>query len=184
MKNLLFTIFAIAILIGVASLEVNAQFQVGGGPIVAPQPNPLFLSAFSNKLDARLKNKSVGYSFAVVDQAGHVVGGGGGDARRAPDASPRKMTMDDKLNIASVSKTITAAAVLKLLSQKRVSLDAPVSPYLPLELEVRCKRENDYVPEATYASRRAPLSERSHLPKPPRMPRGGYRPRAEIAAAL
>ena len=132
MKNLLFTIFAIAILIGVASLEVNAQFQVGGGPIVAPQPNPLFLSAFSNKLDARLKNKSVGYSFAVVDQAGHVVGGGGGDARRAPDAGPRKMTMDDKLNIASVSKTITAAAVLKLLSQKRVSLDAPVHPYLPL----------------------------------------------------
>jgi hypothetical protein len=181
MKNLLFTIFAIAILIGVASLEVNAQFQVGGGPIVAPQPNPLFLSAFSNKLDARLKNKSVGYSFAVVDQAGHVVGGGGGDARRAPDASPRKMTMDDKLNIASVSKTITAAAVLESEESEPRRSSASIPAF---ELEVRCKRENDYVPRTTYAPRRAPLSERSHLPKPPRMPRGGYRPRAEIAAAL
>jgi CubicO group peptidase (beta-lactamase class C family) len=123
----------LAALTSVASLDANAQLQqVGGGAkLIRPLP-PLFLSAFSNKLDARLKNKSVGYAFAVVDQSGNVAGGGGGEARRAPDGNPRKMTMDDKLNIASVSKTITAAAVMKLLNQKRISVDAQVHPYLPL----------------------------------------------------
>jgi CubicO group peptidase (beta-lactamase class C family) len=132
MKKILFTMLIMAALTGVASLEVRAQLQLGGGSQLNRIPNPLFLSALSNKLDARLKSKSVGYAYAIVDQTGNVVGGGGGEARRAPDSSPRKMTWDDKLNIASVSKTITAAAVLKLLNQKRMSVDLPVHPFLPI----------------------------------------------------
>lgn len=139
MKRSIFTLVIITLLSGFGVITSNAQFMPAGNkPGQQPAGNklekqfaPFFLSGFSAKLDARLKNKSVGYSYAIVDRAGNVVGGGGGDARRTPDTNPRKMTMNDKLNIASVSKTITAAAVLQLLHQKKISVDAPVFPYLP-----------------------------------------------------
>ena len=43
------------------------------------------------------------------------------------------MTVDDRFNIASVSKTITAAAVLKLLNDKGISVDTTVYNYLPTD---------------------------------------------------
>lgn len=90
-----------------------------------------YLAEYADKLEAKLKNKSVGYSFAVISNNNFIVTRAGGDARRAPDANPRKMSADDKFNVASVSKTITAAAVLKLLYQNRISVDKAVYPYLP-----------------------------------------------------
>ncbi len=90
-----------------------------------------FLADYANKLESRLKNKSVGYQFTVISNNVLPVSRAGGDARRAPDANPRKMSADDKFNIASVSKTITAAAVMKLLNQQKISVDTPVHTYLP-----------------------------------------------------
>ena len=92
-----------------------------------------FVSKFVEKLDARLKGKSVGFTFFASYKNRVAQGSTGGDARRAPDPNPRKMTVDDKFNIASVSKTITAAAVLKLLSDKGISVDTPVYTYLPTD---------------------------------------------------
>jgi CubicO group peptidase (beta-lactamase class C family) len=90
-----------------------------------------FLASYADKLEARLKNRSVGYSFTVTGGNGNLmVSRAGGDARRAPD-SARKMTADDKFNVASVSKTITAAAVMKLLNQKNITVDTAVRAYLP-----------------------------------------------------
>ena len=90
-----------------------------------------FLASYADKLEARLKNRSVGYSFTVTGGSGNLmVSRAGGDARRAPD-SARKMTADDKFNIASVSKTITAAAVMKLLNEKNITVDTAVRAYLP-----------------------------------------------------
>lgn len=93
--------------------------------------NQNFLSNYADKLNEKLKNKSVGYSFTVIGNGLVAVSRVGGDARRAPDANPRKMAWDDKFNIASVSKTITAAAVMKLLNEKKIGVDSPVYPYLP-----------------------------------------------------
>ena len=68
-----------------------------------------FLANYADKLEARLKNRSVGYSFTIAGGRGNLmVSRAGGDARRAPDANARKMSADDKFNIASVSKTVTA----------------------------------------------------------------------------
>ncbi len=52
------------------------------------------------------------------------------------------MLISDKINVASVSKTITAAALLKLLNQKSISINAPVYPYLPKHWK-RAPRVND-----------------------------------------
>lgn len=112
--------------------------KAGAQPVVVIDQNTIntianqaYLMEYADKLEAKLKGKSVGYSFTVVSNNGLSFSRAGGDARRAPDANPRKMTADDKFNVASVSKTITAAAVMKLLAEKRISLDSPVHPFLP-----------------------------------------------------
>src|SRR5687768_17252589 len=44
------------------------------------------LASYADKLEARLKNRSVGYSFTVTGGSGNLmVSRAGGDARRAPD---------------------------------------------------------------------------------------------------
>jgi len=137
MKNLVLIAFAL-----VAGLFFTAQ--AGAQPQVLIDQNTLkiigdqaYLMNYADKLEAKLKGKSVGYSFTVISSNGISESRAGGDARRAPDANPRKMTADDKFNIASVSKTITAAAVMTLLSQRQPvngrtpTLDSVVYPYLP-----------------------------------------------------
>ncbi len=72
--------------------------------------------------------------------AGHVVGyscevGGmppsyGGLARTATDAPTTAMAPDLVTNIASVSKTMTAVAILQLLAKDGLTIDAKISPYI------------------------------------------------------
>lgn len=54
----------------------------------------------------------------------------GGDARRAPDANPRKMSVNDKFEIASVSKMMTATAVMKALADQEIDIESPIHPFL------------------------------------------------------
>lgn len=113
--------------------EVPAQIDLKIDPnlpikLVVSQQD---LTKYADKLEAKLKNKSVGYTFTVITNNNLIVSRAAGDARRFPDANPRKMTADDKFNIASVSKTITAAAVWKLMNEKRISLDTMIHLYLP-----------------------------------------------------
>ena len=49
-------------------------------------------------------------------------------------AAERKTTMDTAYSIASVTKPITAAAVMKLVEQGKIDLDAPANRYLPAPL--------------------------------------------------
>src|SRR5688500_10314961 len=101
-----------------------AYSQPTGGPAGQLQRGVTqqLLASYADKLEARLKNRSVGYSFTVTGGSGNLmVSRAGGDARRAPDSGARKMSVDDKFNVASVSKTLTAAAVMKLLTEKGLS---------------------------------------------------------------
>lgn len=132
MKKLLSTIFvsafvgALLVIPGVA--QTNFAVRMSD---VQREANSRFISTFVEKLDARLKGKSAGYTFFVTYKNGLAQGRAGGDARRLPDLDPRKMTLDDKFNIASVSKTITATAVLKLLNEKQIKTDTSIAAYLP-----------------------------------------------------
>jgi CubicO group peptidase (beta-lactamase class C family) len=90
-----------------------------------------FVKTYADALEKKFQGKSVGYSIVVTHSNGARQERAGGLARRAPDPNPRAMSVNDRYNIASVSKTITAAAVLKLLHEKNISVDAPIHPYLP-----------------------------------------------------
>jgi hypothetical protein len=125
-------LLAFALIAGLFVAEAAAQ------PVIKIDQNVItkavtqdYLASYADKLEAKLKGKSVGYQFTVVSNGVLAVSRAGGDARRAPDANPRTMSADDKFNIASVSKAITAAAVMKLLTQNKISADAEVYSYLP-----------------------------------------------------
>jgi hypothetical protein len=99
-----------------------------------PQPMPgaasaaerAYLENLGRLLEARLAGKSVGYAVVAMLPSGASVARSGGDARRAPDPFPRAMSVDDKITIASVSKTMTATAAMKLLARRNLSVDTPV----------------------------------------------------------
>ncbi|HEX8248295.1 MAG TPA: serine hydrolase domain-containing protein [Pyrinomonadaceae bacterium] len=124
-------LISLAVIYALVSIEAKAQPQAMQNQLPRGAVSQQFLAQYADKLEAGLKGKSVGYSFTVAGGNNFMVSRAGGDARRAPDSNTRKMTADDKFNIASVSKTITAAAVLKLLNEKRISVDTPVHTYLP-----------------------------------------------------
>jgi len=54
-----------------------------------------------------------------------------GAAGLADRATGRPLTPDDEARVASVTKTFTAATVLRLVGQGHIALDAPIGRYLP-----------------------------------------------------
>ena len=77
------------------------------------------------------QGKAVGCAISAVGPNGMSVDRAAGDARRAPDDAPRKLTATDKITMASVSKTFTGTALQKLLYDKGICLDTAIGPYLP-----------------------------------------------------
>jgi hypothetical protein len=57
-------------------------------------------------------------------------------ARRPQDPAELGWKPDIKMHVASVSKLVTSIAVIKLLRDKGLSYDTPVSPYMPAYLAV------------------------------------------------
>jgi CubicO group peptidase (beta-lactamase class C family) len=134
-----FTRRTIACLLSGAMLCVAATAQAQTRVAAVPQPalvavspaERAYLDNLGRLLEARLAGKSVGYAVVAMLPSGASVARSGGDARRAPDPFPRAMSVDDKITIASVSKVMTATAVMKLLARRNLSADTPVWPYLP-----------------------------------------------------
>jgi CubicO group peptidase (beta-lactamase class C family) len=94
------------------------------------------LEKIADTIESQVKDQCVGYSFVVAygTAPGLTVARAGGVARRAPDPNPRTMKTDDRVMIASVSKTMTAITLLKLLDEKKIPLTTTIKPYLPKEL--------------------------------------------------
>jgi len=82
-------------------------------------------------INQKFTGKSVGYSVTIIMPGGASAEANGGMARRDPDSAPRGWTSNDRITIASVSKTITAATLIKLAAKRAVSLDSPAWKLLP-----------------------------------------------------
>lgn len=87
---------------------------------------------FVEILDDSLKGKGFGYSFAVY-QKDQLIGTGVGGfyARNAEIQENKAITPDTKMQIASMTKTITSAAFLKLAKQKGIKTTDKIIDYLP-----------------------------------------------------
>ena len=87
---------------------------------------------FTAKIAAIMQeNAPDGFRFVVCNDTSMLGSGVGGFSRMAVDPPETPATLEDRLNIASMSKTLTAAAVLSTLQAKNLSPDALVAPFLP-----------------------------------------------------
>jgi len=77
------------------------------------------------------ENSPDSYRFIVCNEDTVLGSGIGGFSRTAVDPPQMPTALDDRLNIASMSKTITAAAVLSLLQAKNLLPDTRVMSFLP-----------------------------------------------------
>jgi CubicO group peptidase (beta-lactamase class C family) len=90
------------------------------------------IGGFADDLYARLINHCIGFQLTVSDKYGNVTMRTAGWARLPQDLHARTMSMYDKYNVASVSKTVTAAALIRALADTpQASLDSPFTSFLP-----------------------------------------------------
>ncbi len=89
------------------------------------------MAQFEKLLSQNLAGKSVGLAFAVATGQGMKTLGGLGYFRTAADAPAQKASAFTPLYVASMNKTITAAALIKLLSEKNIGLDSYMQEWLP-----------------------------------------------------
>lgn len=87
---------------------------------------------FVQILDDSLKGKGFGYSFAVYKKDKLIgTGADGFYARNVEIREDKPVTADTKMQIASMTKTITAAAFLKLAKEKGIKTTDKIIDYLP-----------------------------------------------------
>ena len=82
-------------------------------------------------IDYLIGRHAVGYSYLILNHGHVVVRKAFGLARTSDDPPKAPLSPIAQMNIASVSKTLTAVATLKLLATKHVSVDTPIYLYLP-----------------------------------------------------
>jgi CubicO group peptidase (beta-lactamase class C family) len=75
-----------------------------------------------------------GYAFVVAHNDKIVAEGASGFARTSADPPEEPWTVRTRINLASVSKCVTAVAMLKLMDQHRLRVDEPFYP----QIEARC----------------------------------------------
>lgn len=87
---------------------------------------------FAQTLTSLLQNRDIGYGFVIYENNELKASGSGGLKSRSVDATGEKpYTIDTKMHIASMSKTLAAMAFTQLAAQKGIRTTDKISPYLP-----------------------------------------------------
>ena len=109
-------------------------------PPSLPAPNDKIFDAdlFNLFVKTHLHYVADSYSYAIAVDNVLVYAGAEGHERIQPDLKPneKKTPIDPvttRLDIASMSKTVTAVAVIRLLLEKKINIDNSILPYLPPE---------------------------------------------------
>jgi len=82
-------------------------------------------------IDRAINQQAVGYTYLILAHGRVVAKKTFGLARTDADPPVVALSAHDRMKIASVTKTLTAVAALKLLVAKHVSIDTPIYFYLP-----------------------------------------------------
>ena len=124
------------------NLTINASYYVRAyvttpngtayGPVSTFQMKPTLATFFAGTLDDSLRGRNVGYGFVIFENDVLKASGQGGLKSRSVDFEGEKpYTIDTKMHIASMSKTIAAMAFLQLAAQKGIKITDKIAPYLP-----------------------------------------------------
>ncbi|WP_247231372.1 serine hydrolase [Telluribacter sp. SYSU D00476] len=102
------------------------------GPVTTFQTQPGLALRLAATLDDSLKGRDFGYSYAIFEKGEMVASGGGGlQSRSVESAGAIPFNVDTKMHVASMTKTLTAMAFLKLAAEKGIKPADPISKYLP-----------------------------------------------------
>lgn len=116
------TLLALIVFGSIAPLAVAAETRHAG-----PDTNPLTLTAVAEYVEAGRESLGIpGVAYAIVSHGEIVASGGAGRAD-----GDRPMTADTPVMVASLSKSITAMAVMQQVEAGTIDLDAPITDYLP-----------------------------------------------------
>jgi len=97
----------------------------------------LNVNKLANEIEQRYKDKCIGFQFVISYKDHFEIQRAWGRSRRAQDQPARDMANSDQYNIASVSKPITGAALMKVLnSRSDVSVDTKMWTFLPSHWKV------------------------------------------------
>src|SRR5215467_9338611 len=93
---------------------------------VSSGPKPHFAKVFHNALGSGLG----GYAYAIALN-GEILESGQNGYTRMPENGVASWTTDSRCNLASVSKTVTATAIMRMIQQKFIhSVNERFWPYL------------------------------------------------------
>lgn len=131
------TMEALRDLLDAASSSASAGDHAGAvghvGDILDRGPGLLFdMDLFEANIATAFDSRTVGYAYAIgLNGQLARVSEDTGSARTANNAPQTDQSPTKEMNIASVSKTLTAVAVLRLLEQNGLTVDSSISPWLP-----------------------------------------------------
>lgn len=111
----------------------------GGGGGTKPDPldkicqedECLSISEFTGRMQDSLNDNTVGYALTVACSGVLHRSVAAGLGRTSADPPQKDFTPTDRMNLASVNKTVTAVAVLKSLAANNLTVDDKIKNYLP-----------------------------------------------------
>ncbi|GAB3913922.1 hypothetical protein GCM10028803_58570 [Larkinella knui] len=113
-------------------LGLNLNSCRKGDDDVTPGQQLTWFDSFGKALNDSLKAKSIGYGFVILEKGVVRASGSGGLKSRATEPEGEKaFTLDTKMHIASMSKTIATMAFLHLAAEKGLKTTDRIAPYLP-----------------------------------------------------
>jgi len=96
----------------------------------APIPVTLDLDAMAQHIQQKLNGNAVGYAYAITQSGQLKKAKGVGWAKRPPDGG-EAIKSTTRMNVASVTKNVTAVATLQLLEELGLSIDSKIAKWLP-----------------------------------------------------
>ena len=113
------------------TLNTTALYGSHAAPFQLQASGPSFsMEAFEQEIRDRVDGEVAGAVYALNLNGNFARGDGIGFARNSGDGF-RSQSAFKRMNIASISKTLTAVAVLRLLEENGLSVDSPIAPWLP-----------------------------------------------------
>ncbi|MEZ4805631.1 MAG: serine hydrolase, partial [Bacteroidia bacterium] len=89
------------------------------------------LDKFEDELKASIQpSGAIGWTYIISQNGLFARGGGFGKARNNADGN-RAMNINTKVNMASISKFLTATAVMQLLERRNLTVDSKIGQWLP-----------------------------------------------------
>jgi CubicO group peptidase (beta-lactamase class C family) len=120
----------LALAVSNASSKTTSGRDLARATLTSKEPAGVDLAVMEDEIRALLVGNAVGFAYVIAQNGSPAISGGWGDALRDDDGN---LAMDEliPINIASVTKTITAVATLQLLEANGLDVESPISPWLP-----------------------------------------------------